>query len=155
MYITISRITVDSFLSAFGQFQDIWSPILETILNIGLSIILGSLFGINGIIGGVLISLGLIVFIWKPVFLFSFGLKINCGRYWLLNLKLFIGALISFIIWHFAEEHSTIADINSWWELCYKGCCCVLIFCIPLIIYLLFVDTGLNAFIKRIKAQYS
>ena len=155
MYITISRITVDSFLSAFGQFQDIWSPILETILNIGLSIILGSLFGINGIIGGVLISLVLIVFIWKPIFLFSFGLKINSVRYWLLNMKLFIGTFISFIIWHFAEEHTAIADINSWWEFCYKGGCNILIFCMPLIIYLLFVDTGLNAFIKRIKAQYS
>ncbi len=73
--ILMTRETVDSFISAHGMFQDIWAPLAEAALNIGLSILFGSLFGLNGIILGVTISLILIVEIWKPVFLFRSGFK--------------------------------------------------------------------------------
>lgn len=75
MYINISRSTVDSYIFAYGLFNDIWAPIAETILNIGLSLLLGYFFGLHGILGGVLTSLFIIVFCWKPYLLFRYGLR--------------------------------------------------------------------------------
>ena len=73
--ILMTRETVDSFINAHGIFQDIWSPIAEAIINIGLSILFGYLWGLEGIILGVTISLVLLVEIWKPIFLFKVGFK--------------------------------------------------------------------------------
>ena len=69
-FINLTR-TNDIFLNAYGLFQDIWSPVVETSLNLGLSIILGYYWELNGIIIGMIISTGVIVCLWKPYFLFS------------------------------------------------------------------------------------
>ena len=75
MYINLMRSVVDNFLFGYGLFKDIWAPIIEAILNVSLSILLGYFFGITGILSGVLISLVLVVFLWKPYFLFKSGIK--------------------------------------------------------------------------------
>ncbi|MDE6652281.1 MAG: sugar transporter, partial [Paramuribaculum sp.] len=56
LYITLSRMTVDAYIDVYGIFQDIYAPIIETILNIGLSVLLGYLYELNGILSEVLIS---------------------------------------------------------------------------------------------------
>lgn len=71
MYIQLSRYTVETFLNAYGLFSDIWSPIIETLINVFASIILGSYFKLNGIIAGVCISQVIIIGIWKPFYLIS------------------------------------------------------------------------------------
>ena len=73
--IIMTRGTVISFISAHGMFQDIWAPIAEAALNIGLSILFGYFWGLEGIILGVVTSLVLIACIWKPIFYFVWGLK--------------------------------------------------------------------------------
>lgn len=70
LYVNVSRMTVDGFINASGLFKDIWAPIFEAVLNIGMSIILGAVWGLNGVLGGVLISLIVVVLGWKPYFLF-------------------------------------------------------------------------------------
>lgn len=90
MYINISRLTVDSYINAYGLFKDIWAPIAETILNLTMSILLGYYWGIHGILGGVLISLVVIVFCWKPFLLFRYGLK--------KQITIYIGMYIKHII---------------------------------------------------------
>ena len=73
--ILMTRGTVDSFIAAHGMYQDIWAPIAEACLNIGLSILFGHFWGLEGIILGVVTSLVLIAEIWKPCFYFIWGLK--------------------------------------------------------------------------------
>ena len=72
-FITTMRSVVDSYIQAYGLFSDIWAPITEALLNIGLSIILGKYLGLSGILLGVLVSLLLIIVIWKPIMLFRKG----------------------------------------------------------------------------------
>ncbi|KGL56219.1 sugar transporter [Porphyromonas gulae] len=81
-FASITRIS-DDFLSAYGLFRDIWAPITEAALNLGLSILLGLFFSLSGILSGVLISLILIVHIWKPYFLCRNGLSIPVRKYYL------------------------------------------------------------------------
>lgn len=79
-FINLTR-TNDVFLNAFGLFHDIWSPVVETSLNLSLSILLGCYYGITGILSGVLISLVLIICIWKPYFLYHRGFKESVTEY--------------------------------------------------------------------------
>lgn len=72
----------DDFIAASGMFQDIWAPVIEMLLNLGLSIWLGSLFGIQGVLIGVAISLILVVHIWKPYFLYHYGFRLSVWHYW-------------------------------------------------------------------------
>lgn len=75
------RVVIDTFISAYGLFSDIWAPLTESVLNIGLSILLGYYYGITGVVMGVVITQFFFVLIWKPVFLFYRGIKRSVWLY--------------------------------------------------------------------------
>lgn len=52
MFFNALRTSVESFLIAHGMFQDVWYPLFEAFLNIGLSVLLGLYYGLNGIYRG-------------------------------------------------------------------------------------------------------
>lgn len=79
-FIAMTR-TNDSFIVAYGLFQDVYAPVVEAILNLGLSVVLGYYYGLAGIIGGVIISLLFIAYGWKPYFLYSRGFKLPFKGY--------------------------------------------------------------------------
>lgn len=73
-FIQMTR-TSDVFLSAYGLFKDVWAPMAESLLNLGLSILLGYFWELPGILLGVLISQIIIVNSWKVYFLYKEGFK--------------------------------------------------------------------------------
>lgn len=75
MFIRITRSVVDSFKNAYQLFADIWAPITEALIHLGGAIILGNLWGLNGIISGGILSQIIIVLLWKPYYTFRKGLK--------------------------------------------------------------------------------
>lgn len=81
LFINMSRYTVETFINAYGIYQDIFAPLLEAALNIGLSILFGYFFGLNGILSGVLVSLVVIVLLWKPYFLFTRAIQGKLKKY--------------------------------------------------------------------------
>lgn len=81
LFVNIIRLGAESFLNAKGMYSDIWAPIVEACLNLGLSLLLGYWWGLNGILVGTLISLILIPIIWKSYFLFKSGLNISYYYY--------------------------------------------------------------------------
>lgn len=74
LYINLTRLTVDAYINAYGLFRDVWAPVAEAVINIGLSVLLGYYWGLHGILAGVLVSLLLVILVWKPYFLFRYGL---------------------------------------------------------------------------------
>ena len=82
IYITNSRNSVDSFNYAHGLYADVWSAWAELIINVGVTIICGLMWGIIGILLGKIASLIPIVVIWKPYYLFSSGFKKSVWIYW-------------------------------------------------------------------------
>ena len=80
LFLSLAR-NIDPFLYGYGLFEDIYAPIMEAILNITLSILLGYFFGLEGILIGVCISLFIIVYLWKPFFLYSRIFKKNINDY--------------------------------------------------------------------------
>jgi hypothetical protein len=94
MFIRLTRTITDSFNHAFQLFGDIWSPVVESILNLSCSFILGSIIGLNGILLGILISLLATGLFWKPYYLFSRGLKAPTRYYyyqWISHIMILIG----------------------------------------------------------------
>ena len=107
-YLNTSRSVVDSYINAYGLFRDIWAPVIEATINLSLSILLGYYYGLPGILAGVAISLLLVVFCWKPFFLFKAGLKTPIKMYVLLYFKHMAVFIVSSIIVYYVLKLITI-----------------------------------------------
>lgn len=81
LFIRLSRTVIESFKDAYQLFGDIWAPIIEACLNLGGSIFFGYLWGLNGVLLGVNLSLILIVLLWKPYYTFRYGMKSPVAPY--------------------------------------------------------------------------
>ncbi len=150
LYINTLRYAVDAFINAYGLFQDIWSPVAEAILNIGLSIAFGFHWGLNGVIAGGLASLVIIIVGWKPLFLFITAFKGYYLKYLsLYGIHLILGILSTviaiFILNLLPATEPTILG------LCYKALASIIVFTIPLIALLILCRTPFTAFLTRLK----
>ena len=96
-FVQMSR-TCDAFLWGYGLFRDVWAPIVESLLNLGLSILLGTYWGLNGILTGVLLSQVIMINSWKAYFLFKEAFKDSVMEYILLYTKKFSLLLMVFFL---------------------------------------------------------
>lgn len=76
-FLSINRQTVDSFIAGYGLFQDVFAPAIEAVINLSVAIGLGYLWDIVGVQCGTLASTLIIVYGWKPYFLYTRGFKRN------------------------------------------------------------------------------
>ena len=143
------RAVVDTFINSYGMFQDIWAPVAEAILNLGFSIGLGYFYGLHGILMGVIISQLVIVFTWKPYFLFSKGLKEPVWIYVVLYAKhLLAGAVCFFAVRAICGLISIDPAAGIWSFLLYAS---IVFICCALILggLLYVVEYGMRSFVKR------
>lgn len=151
MFLNITRLTVDSFLNAYGLFKDIAAPIIELLINITFSILLGEFFGINGVLVGVILSMFIIVVCWKPFFLFNKGIKTNFIKYVTMYLKHIIITLFVIFISEFIVSKITIDPYNTIFNfLIYSFLILSIITSLLFVFFILFTN-GMNLFISRIK----
>ena len=151
-YLGTMRAVVDTFINAYGLFQDIWAPLVESILNLGCSIGLGYFYGLHGILGGVIISQVIIIFIWKPYFLFSQGLKESVWRYIGLYFKHLVVAGICFYAVRAIGLLIPVDPACGIWNFLMYA---IIIFssCVLLLGSLLYaVESGMRSFLTRILA---
>lgn len=87
LFLNIIKTSAGTFLYAYQLVHDIWAPITETLLNLGLSILFGYWWGLDGILLGNLIAVFLIPFAWKAYFAFNKGFKKSFGYYLSVLLK--------------------------------------------------------------------
>ncbi len=80
-FIGYSRGVTEQFLFGYGLFRDTWAPITEICINLTIAIIGGALWGLPGVLLGGIVSLTIIVGLWKPYFLFKCGLHIKFRYY--------------------------------------------------------------------------
>ena len=84
----IIRGTTDQFINGYGLFYDTWAAATESVIFIVVALIGGFLWQLEGILLGSIVSLLIIVYGWKPYFLFKKGLKLPIRIYGLNVLKL-------------------------------------------------------------------
>lgn len=73
LYIALLRQPITVFLNGYGLYKDVWSAWLEAGLNIVISVVGGMMYGLIGVVVGTLVSTGVVVLLWKPVFLYREG----------------------------------------------------------------------------------
>lgn len=74
-FMSMMRSVTDGFLFAHGLFYDVWASFAEAFISLSVACIAGARWGLIGVISGTFTSTLLIVYIWKPYFLYSKGFK--------------------------------------------------------------------------------
>ena len=150
-FLNLCRSTTDQFVSGFGLFGDVWAPFAEASIYIVSALILGPIWGLNGLILAPILSLGIIIYIWKPFWLFSRGFNIPVFKYWewFLSYMLPVVALfycIPIICCSVISEN----DISQSWMNLIKGC--ILYFCVSCVsigLTLSVLFKSMRAFLSR------
>ncbi|WP_407535970.1 oligosaccharide flippase family protein [Cetobacterium somerae] len=116
LFIQMNRTMIDIFKSGSGFFDDTYSPVLESIINLFFSIVLVKKIGFNGILIGTLLSNIVVIYCLKPILVFKrcFDKKISdyikniCFQNFLILISIISVSKILTII--------KIEEINSWVE---------------------------------------
>ena len=101
MFITITRNAVEQFLFGYGLFADVWAPVVESVVCLAVAFIGGSLWGLPGVLLGSVVSLLLVVVIWKPYYLYRSGFKLPYRFYIAGYLKHFALVALPGVALHF------------------------------------------------------
>lgn len=112
MLIMQVRIPVDHFKDAYGLYQDIWAPVIQSIINLGMSIILLHYFDLAGILMGTTIAFSIVILIWRPYFLYKYGFKVHIWQYWKRFIVLIVASVIPFIICNEIHKYIIFKEIN-------------------------------------------
>ena len=157
-FIRLARSFIDSFLVGYGLFSDIYAPIIESIMTIGLSIILGKYFGLFGIILGSTISLFIMVIGWKAFFLFSRGFDISITFYITKLAKMSIILIGSILLSNFIiaelKIFNFIVDNTSFVTWVINSAFVATIYVIVSGFMLLIFSTDMRAFSLRVKNMF-
>ncbi len=147
-FINLSR-TNDAFIAAYGLYQDIWAPIVEATLNIGLSILFGYFWGLSGILLGVLVSLLVVVYSWKPYFLYKYGFKESITEYLKRYMKYFILYFISVVLSLFVINKLVLIQLSSYISWGIYSVVVVSVYAFISLFLLYIADIGARRFVYR------
>lgn len=154
LHISLSRLTVESFIYAKGLFKDIFAPVIEAIINIGGSILLGYFWGLNGILLGVLLSLVIVVLGWKPYFLFINEYKGEYKFYLTIFFRNLIASCLAIVPSIALIPLIIPEELTSFVKLVYLFLLGTLIYSFFVIVFSIIADTGLILFGLRLKKIY-
>lgn len=149
-FLNTMRSAVDVFINAYGIFKDVWSPIAEALIFVVAALLLGRIYGLDGVLMAQGLELILIVFIWKPYFLFTNGIKRNPMIYFSLFGKSVVlgaaafaatAAILRFI--HIDPSADLLHFVG------YAAAVCSL-FAAALFALLYAFDSGMRSFVSRI-----
>lgn len=149
-FISINRVTVDSYIAGYGLFSDVWAPISEAILNIGGSIIFGYLYGFEGVLLGNVISQIIIICLWKPYFLFTKGFGETAYRYFLSVASKLLLIMFCYFIINTILQTSHEVEINNFLDWSLYSSSIFLIVSIFLFVEFYSVSRGFRSFSRRV-----
>lgn len=149
LFIDLVRSIIDSFNNAYGLFQDVWATLTEACINIGCSIWFGSMWGLHGILAGGLISLLLIIFLWKPYFLYRWGFKLSVLFYWKLYLKCFFAGTVAIGICIYLFRYLPINPNDGYWYFMLYSIVTMLLFTLLLFIIMYCICDTIRPCVRR------
>lgn len=150
MFISIIRMTYESFLNAYGLFGDYPSAWAEFILNILLSVILTYYYGLIGTIIGTTVSTFLIGIIWKPYYLFTRGFHDKVIKHYMLLIHYLILALVTWFVTHYIFETLIKSSQDGWIDWILSATAVTLFFTIVLGTLLYVSSRGMRELVKMV-----
>ena len=85
------------FNHAYGLYADVWAAWTELFINLSITIVGGIYWGLVGILLGKIVSVGIIVTLWKPYYFFTKGVQLPVSIYWKGTLRYHAIIIVSFI----------------------------------------------------------
>lgn len=153
-FMSIMRGTTDQFLFGYGLFYDVWAPAVETVVFMLSAMLCGRLWGLAGVLCGPIISLLLIVHIWKPYFLFIKGFRLPFTQYVVLLFKHLVPVIASY--YFSAKLCNYIIDtaLSGWSNWLLKASYFMILMFMSAFISIYLISSGLRSFIQRLKKKY-
>lgn len=150
-FLAVFRGVTDQFIFGYGLFYDIWAPAAESLIFVVSAMICGSLWGLSGVLCGPLISSVLILYMWKPYFLFSKGFKVSVFYYFKLFSIHLIGILIALYLSDvlFNKFCSQISLNKTWTNWILGSLLFTILMTIFSTIFLYVLSSDLRTFINR------
>lgn len=121
LFVQSFRGIIDIFKDGFGFFDDIQLPIIESIINLIISIILVQIIGLNGVIIGTICSNILIIFIAKPIVVFKRCFNRDFSTYFKIYGNYIVLLIISFISCNYMANIINLNFILSWINWIFRG----------------------------------
>lgn len=150
LYIMQTRPIIDMFNHSYGLYGDVWAAWAEGIINIAVTIIVALKWGIVGILLGKIVSLFVIVVIWKPYYLFSQGFKEPITTYWKGIIRYYLSFILAFAFMLFVTISINIAPVPTIKSMFIYGIIVVFPTLVIYIFLLLFMAPGTKQLVMRI-----
>ena len=156
-FIGYSRGAVEQFLHGFGLYWDIWAPVVELVINIGVACICGYYWGLPGVLMGGVISQLLIIKIWKPWFLFHYGFKKSIWTYVLkMGATYLCIGVPALIVYYFSDKLFHIAPDSSYMSWCiYAATICATYSLITFTVMIFFNPFFRNSIYRLYKSKFA
>lgn len=113
-FISIFRWNLEIFKGGAGFFDDIKSPMYESIINLVISIILGLKIGLDGIIIGTIASNIIVILIYKPILVFERCFDKDWKEYIKVYGNYIFLTVISLFCLKFIVKSFLRTEISSW-----------------------------------------
>lgn len=154
-FIWMTRVPIDQFLFGYGLFYDIWAPITENLIYIFFAIVGGYFYGLPGVLTGGVVSYIVIVWCWKPIFLFWKGFKLPQRAYWLELFKYYILTAITMcVVTWLVNSFNLPSPSQSVFSWILNAIVLSVIFIIAYAIVLYIFTSGMKDFISRIRKKF-
>lgn len=146
-----ARVTTGQFLFGYGLFSDVWAPLIEAVIFLVVSIVCGIYWGLVGVLCGPLASMLLIIYIWKPFFLFSKGFQMPYILYWRMFLLHVFPIVVAYLIaCKLVDLMVGVSGMGmSWMNWIIGSLIFIVIMGLLSIIFLYCVSFGFRSFVRR------
>ena len=145
------RRSIETFKDAYGLFYDVWAAGTEAVLNLGLSIAGGVIWGLPGILAGVLISQVLIVLGWKSYFVCRRGLRTSPWFFWGAFFRHIPAAIVAFVALWLVLPAIGINPTASTGAFIAYAAVAALIVAAVLVVMMLMLTPGMRLLCNRLK----
>lgn len=149
-FIGYTRGATDQFLYGYGLFSDTWAPVTEICINLTVAIIGGCLWGLSGVLLGGIVSLIIIIGLWKPYFLFKAGFRTSVGIYWQKYLIHLVLILLPSFICHFILPPEYFHPGASFLQWALYALCICTAYALLTYLFLYLFTQGIRDFTHRI-----
>lgn len=153
LYLSNIRNVVDMFNHSYGLYADVWAAWAELFINLSITIVGGIYYGIIGILLGKIVSVGIIVTLWKPYYLFSQGIKLPINIYWYGTVKYHLIIAISFVTTLLWSHILPLTPEDSFIQFIYFAIANLAVFCTLLVVGFYIFTPGTKHLYQRIKLR--
>lgn len=139
------------FLNGYGLVGDVWAPVVESVIYLAVSIVGGHYLGLFGVLLGPVVSSFIIMFIWKPYYLFTRGFNKPLYFYWLNNaVYIVLTAFSAVVSTYLLRSMGLLSNMSTLWSWTLSGVCVTLMFAVMQSVLFYIFTKGGRMFINRL-----